>query len=257
MRFIVAADTDIGLSKSSNQDSFGARSFMTSQGPMVFAVLCDGMGGLSKGEVASGSVVKAFLDWADHKLPLLLKNGKALADKVIRSEWNEIIQSFNRKIMQYGRAHQIQLGTTLAVSLLTQERCFLAHVGDSRIYELSTGIRRMTEDHSLVQREINLGHMSEEEAERDPRRSVLLQCIGVLETVEPGFCFGDVRQNACYLLCSDGFRHQVTETEIYRELQPSRLNSQEEIEQNIRRLIDLNKERKERDNISALLIRTF
>ena len=70
MNFIVAAATDIGITKSANQDSFNARVFSTRLGKMAFAVLCDGMGGLSKGEVASASLVNAFCKWADNKLPV-------------------------------------------------------------------------------------------------------------------------------------------------------------------------------------------
>ena len=60
MNFIVAATTDIGLTKSTNQDSYNVRVFSTKQGKIVLAILCDGMGGLSKGEVASASLVNAF-----------------------------------------------------------------------------------------------------------------------------------------------------------------------------------------------------
>lgn len=71
MDFIISATTDIGNTKNTNQDSYNARIINTQAGRMAFAVLCDGMGGLSKGEVASASVVKAFVNWVDNKLPIL------------------------------------------------------------------------------------------------------------------------------------------------------------------------------------------
>ena len=71
MDFIVSATTDIGNIKDTNQDSYNVKVLNTEAGKMAFAVLCDGMGGLSKGEVASASVVKAFCSWVDTRLPLV------------------------------------------------------------------------------------------------------------------------------------------------------------------------------------------
>ena len=74
MNFIVTGNTDIGLTKSTNQDSLFIRVFNTVQGRMVLAVICDGMGGLQKGEVASASVVYAFEEWSRNCLPELSKS---------------------------------------------------------------------------------------------------------------------------------------------------------------------------------------
>ena len=71
MNFIVTGNTDIGLTKSTNQDSMSIKIINTKQGRMVLVVLCDGMGGLDKGEVASASVVRAFDKWVREALPEL------------------------------------------------------------------------------------------------------------------------------------------------------------------------------------------
>ena len=65
MNFLVSSETDIGISKKTNQDSHVVRIYSTPIGRVVMAVLCDGMGGLSKGEVASASLVRAFCNWAE------------------------------------------------------------------------------------------------------------------------------------------------------------------------------------------------
>ena len=89
MNFIVSARTDIGLTKTTNQDSLSMRVVNTPQGRMVFAVLCDGMGGLDKGEVASASVIRAFDNWLRNDLPTLC--GAPIEDSVIRQQWNNIV----------------------------------------------------------------------------------------------------------------------------------------------------------------------
>lgn len=75
MNFLISANTDIGTLKKTNQDSVLIKKIHTCQGEMVFAVLCDGMGGLEKGEVASAAVVRAFEQWVNTELPLLCGPG--------------------------------------------------------------------------------------------------------------------------------------------------------------------------------------
>ena len=96
MNYIISASTDVGNIKNTNQDSFNAKLISTKQGKMVFAVLCDGMGGLSKGEVASATVVKAFGKWAETRLPELSEN--EITDSDIRNDWVQIVTDFNEKI---------------------------------------------------------------------------------------------------------------------------------------------------------------
>lgn len=255
MNFIISANTDIGISKSTNQDGLSAMVMNTPLGKMAFVVMCDGMGGLEKGEAASTSVVQAFRDWVCRKLPELC--AAPLEDAVIRSQWDTIITEQNRVIQAYGARHGIRLGTTVVVMLLTQTRYYILNVGDSRAYEITYGIRQITADQTFVAREVAMGKMTPEEAEQDPRRSVLLQCVGASDAVYPDMFFGDVQQNAVYLLCSDGFRHEITPEEIFTALQPELLRDEQTMCQKTLALIALNKQRQERDNISAALVRTF
>ena len=96
MNFIVSATTDIGLTKSTNQDSYSVKVFTSPNGKIVFAILCDGMGGLSKGEVASASVVNAFNKWAETRLPTLSQG--TIEDSEIRSDWVRIATEYNERL---------------------------------------------------------------------------------------------------------------------------------------------------------------
>lgn len=255
MNFIVSATTDIGLTKSTNQDSLSVKVINTPLGRMTFAILCDGMGGLSKGEVASASVIQAFDNWVRTQLPVLCQ--APLEDSVIREQWNSIITEQNNTIKTYGARQGVRLGTTAVVMLITQTRYYVLNVGDSRAYEITDSLRQITSDQTFVAREVALGNMTEEEAETDSRRSVLLQCVGASEDVYPDMFFGTPHENAVYMMCSDGFRHEITPQEIFEKLQPAVLFDENTMNGNTLQLIELNKARQERDNISVVLIRTF
>lgn len=255
MNFIVSANTDIGITKSTNQDSLSVKVINTSLGRMTFAILCDGMGGLAKGEVASASVIRAFDQWVHNALPTLCS--APLEDSTIRDQWSRIIDEQNKLIAHYGACQGIRLGTTAVIMLLTQTRYYVMNIGDSRAYELADGVKQITADQTFVAREIALGNMTEEQAQTDERRNVLLQCIGASDEVYPDMFFGDTRENAVYMLCSDGFRHEITAEEIYEKLQPNVLFDDSTMQRHTMELIELNKQRQERDNISVVLIRTF
>lgn len=255
MNFIISATTDIGLTKNTNQDSFNTRVFTTKQGKLAFAVLCDGMGGLAKGEVASASLVNAFCKWADTRLPVLCES--ELKDEDIRREWSGIVTEYNEKIKIYGKKCGVSMGTTVTAMLISEKRYFIVNVGDTRAYEISSGVTVLTKDHTVVAREVELGNLTEEAAERDSRRSVLLQCVGASDSVYPDFFSGETVWNAVYMLCSDGFRHEISTEEIYQYLQPDVMLDADGMKQNMNALIELNKQRQERDNISVVSIRTF
>ncbi len=255
MRFLISAGTDVGNVKSTNQDSVSVQLMEQGGRQLVFAVLCDGMGGLQKGELASASVIYAFRGWCSRRLPILLGNG--LRDGDIRQDWSRVITDCNEKIKAYGAESGVRMGTTATVLLLTQDRYYVANVGDSRVYELQTQARQITRDQTVVAREIDWGLLTPEQAETDPRRSVLLQCIGASREVYAEFFFGTPLRDAVYLLCSDGFRHKITPMEMLSYLEPFRMDSPEKMGQNQQALIRMIKERNERDNITVATIRTY
>ncbi len=255
MNYIVSAETDIGIFKNTNQDSLSVKIINTPAGRTAFAILCDGMGGLSKGETASASVIKAFDAWVLNTLPSVCTSG--FDENTVKTQWEEILQNMNSRIKSYGAKQGVKLGTTAVILLLTDKKYFIMNVGDSRVYEIRENLVKLTEDQTFVAREVALGNMTAEQAEKDERRSVLLQCIGASNAVYPDFFVGETKQNAVYMLCSDGFRHEITEQEIFDGFRPEVLVNDSVMKQNSVNLIELNKQRNERDNISVILVRTF
>lgn len=263
--YVAAAQTDIGIVKTVNQDSLTVKVVDTAYGEVAFAVLCDGMGGLSLGEVASSHTVKRFGEWFETQLRHWLKAG--MEEKMLFGGWNALIRRCNEEIVHYEKEIDGYMGTTLLVLLLVGEYYFVAHVGDCRLYEMEHGIRQITKDQTYVAREVALGHMTKEQAETDERRNVLLQCIGVNENVKPDFLRGHAKRGMSLLLCSDGFRHMIDLQELMQychanlaELSMEK-QSREEINQamnsQLQYLVELNKSRNEKDNISAILIKIF
>lgn len=253
MRFLTAAHTDIGIKKNTNQDSVLVMEAKSNVGNVLLAVICDGMGGLAKGEVASSATLQMFSQWFERELPTIMTIDDP--KERIYSSWEKIVYTANKKIAEYGRGLGISLGTTVVAMLFLKDMYYVVNVGDSRAYQLSNQLVQITKDQTFVQREMDLGNMTYEEAQTSPKRNVLLQCIGASNVVEPAFYCGEVMSGQNYMLCSDGFRHVVTDAEIYERLNPYALNGEKAMMDNLVYLTELNKYRWEQDNISVLLVR--
>lgn len=253
MNYLTAVHTDVGIKKSTNQDSALVMEAKSDLGNVLLAVICDGMGGLAKGEVASSAVIQLFSQWFEQELPTIMTfdNPK----ERIFSSWEKIVYSANNKISDYGRGQGISLGTTVVAILFLKDYYYVVNVGDSRAYCISDNIYQITKDQTFVQREMDMGRMTYEEAINSPRRNVLLQCIGASNIVEPAFHMGTVSSGQNFMLCSDGFRHVISDSEIYERLNPAVLNNEQEMLDNIVYLTELNKYRREQDNISVVLVR--
>ncbi len=257
MDFAISGVTDIGIKKTTNQDSLFMCKFQTSFGEAVFSVLCDGMGGLEKGEAASASVITAFEKWPQENISFAVDNNGGINNDFVRSQWNDLIFSLNEKIRLFGRKNGVSLGTTITAIIISQKNYLIVNVGDTRDYAVTDSLYLLTKDQTLVAKEVEEGKLTEEQAENDPRRSILLQCVGASEKVYPEFFFGDVYPDEVFVLCTDGFRHEITAEEILNAFSPAVLCDEETMYSNSTYLIETNKARMERDNITVALIRSY
>ncbi|WP_075718592.1 PP2C family protein-serine/threonine phosphatase [Roseburia sp. 499] len=255
MRYITAYASDVGIKKETNQDAILIKKARTAQGEILLAIICDGMGGLEKGEVASKEVIERFSGWFHEELPQMLYEG--FDQNKLQMRWKEIVVEENLRIGEFGKKNNVNLGTTLTALLVIEDSYYVVHVGDSRIYELSDMLYQITEDQTLVAKEIAAGRLSEEQAETDPRRSVLLQCIGASQTVEPVFYHGKIKEDAVYMLCSDGLRHMCTPMEMWNSFCAQANPDEKVMKNNILEFIEMLKQRQEKDNISCILVKTI
>lgn len=255
MRFFGTAVTDIGISKSTNQDSVCIKVAETDKyGQVAMVVLCDGMGGLQKGELASATVIRAFSNWFEKELPCKLNN---YSWQSLAADWDRMAKEQSLIIGQYGKQLGITLGTTLTAMLFIEDKYLLIHVGDSRAYMIKDSLLQLTEDQTFVLREIKAGRMTIEEAAVHPKRNMLLQCIGASANVVPALATGNTENGAIYMLCSDGFRHVLSNDEIFQYLNPYSVANSNAMELNSKYLIDVVKSRNEKDNITVALLRCF
>ena len=254
MNFLVAAHTDVGIRKNVNQDSLLVKVAQTNMGYVCLCVVCDGMGGLSSGELASATVIRAFEQWFENDFAEMLKKG--FDPDELKLQWDNLIIEQNGRLGAYAGRTGTQMGTTVVALLIVAGRFYIMNVGDSRVYMADDELRLLTKDQSFVQYELDMGHITMAEAVNHPQRNVLLQCVGASETVEPDF-YGDAAlPDRTFILCSDGFRHIITPEEIYAQLKPSVLTSEAVMKEHAVNLVELNKQRQERDNISVIVVRT-
>ena len=254
MEFIISAVSDVGISKSVNQDGLFVSKGKTSAGNVAFAVMCDGMGGFSFGEIASTALVEAFSEWFLQQFPCLSKT--EICDEKIVQQWTAVAKAVNKKIKRFGTEKQCRLGSTITVLLLTEERYFIMNIGDTRAYVLKKIANQLTVDHTLIEHQIRLGNISRKQADISSMRNVITRCVGVTEEVYPDFFFGTTKKEAVYLLCTDGFRHKISEEEILNEFSKNVIHDSGEVYKSLTSLVALNKERKEKDNISVISIIT-
>ncbi len=224
--------TDTGRQRRGNEDSSFAR-------PPVF-VVADGMGGAQAGEVASQIAVEAFEQG--------LRDSGSPEERL-----TERTQEANRRIYERSRSEfgREGMGTTLTAAYVDDAHVALAHVGDSRAYLFRDGkLRRLTQDHSLVDELVRRGKLTEEQAAEHPQRSIITRALGPEPTVEVDTWTYPVRAGDVLLLCSDGLTSMISEEQIERVLSASA-----ELNRAADELIDEANEAGGRDNITVVLFR--
>lgn len=259
MEFLSVLHSDVGIRKKTNQDSVLIKEAMTDYGRIMLAVICDGMGGLAKGEIASASLIRAFLSWFEKDFPEILyneRNKEGIRRDVIEDSLNALVLDVNKKIVAYAQQHHITMGTTAAVLLAVEGKYYTMNIGDSRIYKITDSeIVQLTKDQTFVQKEMDLGRMTLEEAKVHPQRNVLLQCVGASEVILPEFTSNEYQSGDVYMLCSDGFRHLITTEEFRKVIVPTRFSNEDEMRDAAIYFTELNKSRQEKDNISVILLK--
>lgn len=254
MKFKIAYCTDIGRSKKVNQDSIGYREIGIGDYSYILMMVCDGMGGLQKGEMASTTVVRNFLDWFVLQFPIFCDDFNYAK---IQTETEKEIVKLNLALHDFGEERGIQLGTTLSMIIMRNDGLyFIASVGDSRMYGIySDSVVQITEDQTYIAQEIKNNRMTKEEAATSKYKNVLTQCIGVSGDVQPLFYRGKANAGEMFLSCSDGFRHFLSEEDIFKAFSPVRNGSEEDWTARLRQITDFDMEQGENDNITAVVVK--
>ncbi len=201
---IISESTDVGMKREFNEDSYKAQLF--NGGKFGFAVVCDGMGGMAAGNVASQTAVDTIAKAAENNLNFNA-SPNSLADML-----NRFIQSANAVVYDMAVADQNLkgMGTTVVTAVLKGDTVSFAHAGDSRAYLYSDGLlTQITTDHSVVQSMVESGHITEDEAKNHPNKNIITRAVGVHPDIEVDTGVLDIKKDDIILLCTDGLTNCV------------------------------------------------
>ena len=212
MKFMSGYYTSSGAGGRPNQDSFSIRFAEYPGGDMVQIVLCDGMGGLADGEKASAAAVLGFHEWFTHGAKTFYRRG--LDWDWLETEWRGLVRELNRAIYTYGQTTGCRLGTTVTAMMAAKDSYRILQVGDCRVYAMEAMPTQLTVDQTAAVHKMMLGQLTKEEANRDPARNVLLQCVGASAKCRPVFYGGSISAGGMFLICSDGFWHHMEDGKV-------------------------------------------
>lgn len=249
MQLVVGTKTDVGRKRSRNEDSHCA------DPGLGLYVVCDGMGGLDAGDLASSLAVEAI-----HRYMREATRNPALplvgdSDQRFSAQTNRLasaIRSANREIYGLARTdpERAGMGTTVVAACISGQVLSVAHVGDSRLYLIRGGtIQAMTADHSLVAEQVRNGSLTEEEAARSPQRNIVTRALGVDEEVDVDLDEIHLMGGDKLLLCSDGLTRGVKPEDLLLAIL-----EQHDPQAASERLVMMACEAGGEDNITAILV---
>ncbi|NOT09509.1 MAG: Stp1/IreP family PP2C-type Ser/Thr phosphatase [Gemmatimonadales bacterium] len=239
MRISCAGNTDVGVVRSGNEDSF-----LLDCAKGLF-IVADGMGGHAAGEVASEMAVQI--------IARELGNLRGLTDAEASARMRSAIRKANASIFDRTLAEHDKrgMGTTTTVMVLFSRRYLIGQVGDSRAYLLREGgLLQLTKDHSYVQEQVDAGLLTPEQARTHPYSNVITRCVGANEDVAPDVYFGNLERGDLVLLASDGLTGMLEDDQI-----ASIMGVEETPEGCVNKMIADANRRGGLDNITAIVVR--
>lgn len=246
--------TDVGLLRDHNEDA------IASDATIGFVILADGMGGYNAGEIASEMAVLSIT--AELKESQLLPTSSSSLDFDLHRHnklpidvlMTDAVAHANSAIYEASQKypHCAGMGTTLVLGLFANNKFMVGHIGDSRVYRLRHQmLMQVTEDHSLLQEQINAGMMTVEQARFSANRNLVTRALGIDRDVELELNELDVEIGDIYLLCSDGLTDLVGDMDIQAILNAYASNLTEAASV----LVRMANDNGGRDNISVILIK--
>ncbi len=258
----VFGKTDVGKARDHNEDNYLVAD-LTRKDPSpptseraydlgergLLLMVADGMGGAAAGELASEMATDTiYRKLVDEWLTEAEATGQRFAYRL-----KEAVESANHAIHDYAKAHPENrgMGTTATAVGILDDHLYLTQVGDSRAYLIrGKEAHQLTKDQSLMQRLVEAGELTEEEAAQSDRRNIILQALGPDAKVKVDLTHQDLRRGDILVLCSDGLSGQVKKEEIAKTVLGSN-----DLDTAASRLVGLANERGGPDNITVVLAR--
>ena len=239
------ARTDIGNVREKNEDYFY---ISNSLDEVQLYLLADGMGGYNGGEIASKLAVQTAKNYIENNFKDIEKDKDSIIQLLGSSmEYANMIVYEKSK-----ETPELQgMGTTLEICLIYNNKAYIGHVGDSRIYRVRKQfIRKLTQDHSYVQKLVKEGTITKEQAEHHPQKNMLMKALGCNAFVDPDVMVKGFLKDDIIIMCSDGLSNMVEQQTIYEM-------ASKNIEQATKDLVQLAKDRGGYDNITVVVIKNI
>jgi serine/threonine protein phosphatase PrpC len=255
--------TDVGRTREHNEDSFVVADLTTMNATLQPEVrehrpgargslfmVADGMGGAAAGEIASQMATEVVLE----ELDTWWRRSDATDGDTFAGALRKAVEAANARIHRYAIDHPENrgMGTTTTIAAVLGDTLYLCQVGDSRGYMVRNGVAtQVTKDQSLVQRLIDAGELTAEEAEVSERRNIILQALGPEPVVKVDVTTQQLRRGDTLVLCSDGMSGQMRTADISRLV----IEKSPDLMETCKSLIDLANENGGPDNITVIAAR--
>jgi PPM family protein phosphatase len=262
IRVEVFGKTDLGRTRDHNEDRFLVADLTRKAASLLpdvrqhdigprgtLLVVADGMGGAAAGELASQMATDAIYE---HLVKTWNAEDQATPQR-FAYRLKEAVEVANASIHAHAKAHpEVRgMGTTTTAAGVLNDHLYLTQVGDSRAYLIRGGqAHQITKDQSLMQRLVEAGELTEEEAAQSERRNIILQALGPDPKVKVDLTHQEIRRGDVLVLCSDGLSGQVKKEEIAKAVTASK-----DLSAACERLIALANERGGPDNITVVIAR--
>ena len=237
------AKSDVGKAREINEDYYY---ISNEEDNIQVFILADGMGGYNGGEIASKLATITALKYIQNNFETIPKEKENILNLV-----KSAMEYANMVVYEKAsKEKELEgMGTTLEVCLIYNNRAYIGHIGDSRIYRIRQEfIRKLTHDHSYVQKLVRDGTITKEEAEHHPKKNMLTKALGCTTFIEPDITIKGLQKDDVVLICSDGLTNMLEEKEIYEIVR-------QEGELAAERLVQKANDNGGYDNITAIVIR--
>lgn len=238
----VLVKTDVGKARDLNEDSYYVPQ---EDDDLKLFIVADGMGGYNGGEIASSLAIKAAKNYIETNFISTPKDRESILELIKSS-----MQYANMVVYERSKEDDELkgMGTTLEICFIYENKMYIGHIGDSRIYRIRKHIiRKLTNDHSYVETLVKDGKITREEAKTHPKKNMLMKALGCTEYIEPDVFVRGFLKDDIVLMSSDGLTNMIDEQEIFNIITNNKENASE-------MLIQKANDNGGYDNITALIV---
>lgn len=239
------AKSDVGNVREINEDSYYISNSLSD---VQIYIVADGMGGYNGGEIASSLAVSCAKSYIENNFKETAKDKDSLIQLLGSS-----IEYANMVVYEKSKQDKELegMGTTLDICLIYNNKVYIGHVGDSRVYRIRKNfIRKLTTDHSYVQKLVKDGTITKEEAENHPKKNMLMKALGCNAFVEPDVMVKGFLKEDILVMATDGLTNLVSQNDLFCE-------PVNDIEQAPIKLVEFAKEKGGYDNITVVVIKNI